>query len=67
MCNGHSLRVAQGGSIAVLRPTSNLMRSQSEEDMLLLFSNQVSNSGTSVELQGWGEDVAQDRHWVVIQ
>ncbi|OAL52654.1 hypothetical protein IQ07DRAFT_505863 [Pyrenochaeta sp. DS3sAY3a] len=65
MCNGHSTRVSQGGSIAVLRPTSHLIRTQSEE-MFLLFSNQFQHIGTSVELQGLEADLQQDRHWVVI-
>ncbi|KAH7402818.1 hypothetical protein BKA66DRAFT_518448 [Pyrenochaeta sp. MPI-SDFR-AT-0127] len=66
MCNGHSARVSQGGSIAVLRPTSHLVRSQSEEDMLLLFSNQFANAGTNIEFQGLEEHFQQQRLWVVI-
>ncbi|KAF1841534.1 uncharacterized protein K460DRAFT_318600 [Cucurbitaria berberidis CBS 394.84] len=66
MCNGNSTRVAQGGSIAVLRPTSHLVRTQSEEDMLLVFSNQLAYPGTRVEFQGLDEDFQQERHWVVI-
>lgn len=34
--------------------------------MLLLFTNHFSNSGTSVEIQGWSDEEVQDRHWVVI-
>ena len=66
MCCGNSTRVSQGGSIAVLRPTSHLTRSRSEEEMFLLFRNQAA-VGTSVEFQGLDEQFQQDRHWIVIQ
>ncbi|EDU49819.1 oxoglutarate iron-dependent oxygenase protein [Pyrenophora tritici-repentis] len=66
MCNGTSTRVSQGGSIAVLRPTHHLIRTHSEEDMLLFFSNRFSAPGTSVEFQGLDESILQDIHWVVI-
>ncbi|KAF2845000.1 hypothetical protein T440DRAFT_409014, partial [Plenodomus tracheiphilus IPT5] len=62
MCSGHSIRVSQGGTIAVLRP----IRSLSEEHMLLLFRNHFSKPGTSVELQGRIEEEVQDIRWVVI-
>ncbi|KAH6620517.1 hypothetical protein C7974DRAFT_235510 [Boeremia exigua] len=64
MCNGHSSRVSQGGSIAVLRPTQHLRRSTTDQ-MMLFFHNQFSAPGTSVELQGWNDN-AKERHWVVI-
>jgi hypothetical protein len=67
MCNGNSTRVSQGGSIAVLRPTSHLTRTSSEEEMFLFFSNQFSKPGTSIEFQGLDEGFPQDRHWIVIQ
>ncbi|KAF1938981.1 hypothetical protein EJ02DRAFT_457408 [Clathrospora elynae] len=66
MCNDHPTRASQGGSIAVLRPTSHLTRTHSEEEMLLLFTNQFARSGTSVEFQGLDEGFQQDRHWIVI-
>ncbi|KAH7406331.1 hypothetical protein DE146DRAFT_439244 [Phaeosphaeria sp. MPI-PUGE-AT-0046c] len=66
MCNGHSTRVSQGGSIAVLRPTQHLKRAPSEDEMLLLFSNRCASRGTSVEMEGWNDDERTDRHWVVI-
>jgi hypothetical protein len=67
MCNGTSSRVSKGGSIAVLRPTHHLRRSNTD-DMMLFFHNQFSAEGTSVELQGWNEDdTMRERHWVVIQ
>jgi hypothetical protein len=66
MCNGSANRVSQGGSIAVLRPTQHLRRSNTDE-MMLFFHNQFSAPGTSVELQGWDDDAKKDRHWVVIQ
>ncbi|CAE7208279.1 hypothetical protein PTTW11_09809 [Pyrenophora teres f. teres] len=66
MCNGTSTRVSQGGSIAVLRPTHHLKRSQSEEEILLLFHNRFSAPGTSVEFQGLDYSILQDRNWVVI-
>ncbi|KAJ4984795.1 hypothetical protein SVAN01_09668 [Stagonosporopsis vannaccii] len=65
MCNGHSTRVSQGGSIAVLRPTQHLQRSNTDQ-MALFFHNQFSAPGTSVELQGWDDDAQKERHWVVI-
>jgi hypothetical protein len=67
MCNGDSARISQGGSIAVLRPTHHLNRSQSEEEMLLFFSNRTASRGTSVEFEGWNDEEQNDRHWVVIQ
>jgi len=67
MCNGHSTRVSQGGSIAVLRPTPRPTGSQREEDILLFFSNHFSTPGTSLEIQGWKHDEALARHWLVIQ
>ena len=67
MCNGASTRVSQGGSIAVLRPTHHLTRTQSEEEMLLLFHNQFSKPGTSVKFQGLDDGFQQDKHWIVIQ
>ncbi|KAH7078653.1 hypothetical protein BKA63DRAFT_437916 [Paraphoma chrysanthemicola] len=66
MCNGHSTRVSQGGSIAVLRPTPHLKRTQSEEEMLMFFSNRCSTRGTSVEFEGWNDDEQADRHWIII-
>ncbi|KAF2818786.1 hypothetical protein CC86DRAFT_153961 [Ophiobolus disseminans] len=66
MCNGESTRVSQGGSIAVLRPTQHLQRSQSEEDMLLFFSNRCATKGTSVQFEGWSDQEQKERHWVVI-
>jgi hypothetical protein len=68
MCNG-STRVSQGGSIAVLRPRQQLQRSQSEEEMLLFFSNRCASRGTSVEFEGegWNAEKQKDRHWIVIQ
>lgn len=66
MCNGNSNRISQGGSIAVLRPTQYLRRSNSD-DMMLFFHNQFSAPGTSVEFQGWDGNTQKDRHWVVIQ
>ncbi|EAT91628.1 hypothetical protein HBI56_012930 [Parastagonospora nodorum] len=66
MCTGNSTRISQGGSIAVLRPTHHLQRTQSEDDMLLFFSNRCSSRGTSVELEGWNEEEQNDKHWVVI-
>ncbi|KAH8707063.1 hypothetical protein GQ44DRAFT_691683 [Phaeosphaeriaceae sp. PMI808] len=66
MCNGHSTRVSQGGSIAVLQPTLNLKRSQTHDDMLLFFSNRCTTRGTSVEFEGWSEKEQSDDHWVVI-
>lgn len=67
MCNGHSTRVSQGGSIAVLRPTPHLKRTQSEEEMLLFFSNRCATRGTSIEFEGWNEEEQADRRWIVIQ
>ncbi|CAO2657237.1 Nn.00g033630.m01.CDS01 [Neocucurbitaria sp. VM-36] len=66
MCNGHSTRISQGGSIAVLRPTSHFVGTRSEDDMFLLFSNQSASLGTSVEFKGLEEHLQQDRHWIVI-
>ena len=66
MCNGSSSRISQGGSIAVLRRTQHLRRSNMD-DMMLFFHNQFSAPGTSVEFQGWNENAQRDRHWVVIQ
>ncbi|KAF3033140.1 hypothetical protein E8E12_002241 [Didymella heteroderae] len=65
MCNGNSSRISQGGSIAVLRPTQHLRRSNTD-DMMLFFHNQLCASGTSVEFQGWDDDAPKDKHWVVI-
>ena len=67
MCNGQSTRVSQGGSIAVLRPTQHLQRSQSEEDMLLFFSNRCATPGTRIDFEGWADKERKDKHWVVIQ
>jgi hypothetical protein len=67
MCNGHSTRVSQGGSIAVLRPTQHTQRSQTDEEMLLFFSNRCAAPGTSVDFEGWGDEEYNDKHWVVIQ
>lgn len=67
MCNGHSTRVSQGGSIAILRPAKLLVSSQCEEDILLLFSNHFSNPGTSIEIQGWNDEEGLERHWIAIQ
>jgi hypothetical protein len=67
MCNGQSSRVSQGGSIAVLRPTQHFKRSQSEDELLLFFSNRCASRGTSVEVEGWNEDEQKSNHWVVIQ
>jgi hypothetical protein len=72
MCNGHSSRISQGGSIAVLRPFQP-QRTNSEDEMRLLFSNQadvaLERAGTQVELHGWeaNETLSQDRCWVIIQ
>lgn len=67
MCNGHSTRVSQGGSIAVLRPTLHFTH-PSPEEMLLFFSNRLSSQGTSVECEGWNHpDNQREKHWVVIQ
>jgi hypothetical protein len=52
---------------AVLRPTQHFKRTQSEDEMLLFFSNKSASHGTNVELEGWNEDAQTDRHWVVIQ
>ncbi|KAJ4398068.1 hypothetical protein N0V91_010472 [Didymella pomorum] len=65
MCNGNSNRISQGGSIAVLRPTQHLRRSNTD-DMMLFFHNQLCAPGTSVEMQGWDDDTQKDKHWVVI-
>jgi hypothetical protein len=67
MCNGHSTRVSQGGSIAVLHATQHLQRPQSEEEMLLFFSNRCATPGTSVDFEGWDNEEHNDKHWVVIQ
>jgi hypothetical protein len=67
MCTGNSTRISQGGSIAVLRPTQHFKRTQSEDEMLLFFSNKSASHGTNVELEGWNEDAQTDRHWIVIQ
>jgi hypothetical protein len=67
MCNGQSSRVSQGGSIAVLRPTQHFKRTQSEDEMLLFFSNRCASRGTSVEFEGWNDEEQNDSHWVVIQ
>jgi hypothetical protein len=67
MCTGASTRISQGGSIAVLRPTQHLKRSQPSSDILLFFHNQCATRGTSMELQGWDDDAKRDGHWVVIQ
>jgi hypothetical protein len=66
MCNGTSSRVSKGGSIAVLRPTQHLRRSNTD-DMMMFFHNAFASPGTSVEFQGWEEDTTRERHWVVIQ
>jgi hypothetical protein len=74
MCNGSSTRVSQGGSIAVLRSTLPVPRSNISDEMRLLFFNDtqalVGRAGTRVEFQGW-EDVDntgdQANCWVVIQ
>lgn len=34
---------------------------------MLLFHNQFSAPGTSVELQGWEDEIHKEKHWVVIQ
>jgi hypothetical protein len=67
MCNGHSTRVSQGGSIAVLKPTPHFKRTHTNDDMLLFFSNRLRSQGTSIELQGWGDEARRKSHWVVIQ
>ena len=67
MCNGSSNRVSQGGSIAVMRPTSHLARTHSEQEIFLLFTNPLSKSGTSVECQGLDDALQQNSHWLVIQ
>ncbi len=66
MCNGSSTRISQGGSIAVLHRMSHCEQMQSDEDMLLLFSNRFTELGTSVEFQGLIEPFAQDRRWIGI-
>ncbi|KAF1958571.1 hypothetical protein CC80DRAFT_14722 [Byssothecium circinans] len=72
MCNGHSTRTSQGGSIAVLKPCQYLKRSDSEEEMRLLFSNysdpSINQVGTQVELHGWeaNSTTSQENCWVVI-
>ncbi|RII17555.1 hypothetical protein CUC08_Gglean002395 [Alternaria sp. MG1] len=66
MCNGSSNRVSQGGSIAVMRPTSHLARTHSEQEIFLLFTNPLSKSGTSVECQGLDNVIQQNSHWLVI-
>ncbi|KAF2132035.1 hypothetical protein P153DRAFT_183354 [Dothidotthia symphoricarpi CBS 119687] len=66
MCNGHSTRVSQGGSIAVLRPSPQTNHLTSDDEMLLFFTNQFAYPGTSVEFQCSKESFEQDRCWVVI-
>ncbi|KAF1923375.1 uncharacterized protein M421DRAFT_75631 [Didymella exigua CBS 183.55] len=65
MCNGNSSRISQGGSIAVLRRTQHLRRSNTD-DMMLFFHNQMCAPGTSVEFHGWDDDAQREKHWVVI-
>jgi len=67
MCNGSSTRVSQGGSIAVLRPTSHLARTHQEQEMVLFFTNPLSKCGTNVECQGLYDVLQQDSHRLVIQ
>ncbi|KAH6878449.1 hypothetical protein BKA58DRAFT_96088 [Alternaria rosae] len=66
MCNGSSSRVSQGGSIAVLRPTSHLARTHPEQEMVLFFTNPLSKCGTNVECQGLNDVFQQDSHRLVI-
>jgi hypothetical protein len=67
MCHGSSTRVSQGGSIAVLRPTSHLARTDPEQEMILFFTNPLSKCGTNVECQGLDEVLQQESHRLVIQ
>ena len=71
MCNGYMTRASQGGSIAVLQPAPYFRQSRPEQmegkDMLLFFSNRLSSSGTSVEIQDGYEQMTRGGHWVVIQ
>ncbi|KAF2877157.1 hypothetical protein BDV95DRAFT_140222 [Massariosphaeria phaeospora] len=73
MCNGSSSRTAQGGSIAILRPTqhSELDASHIPNDMRILFSNQADgllDAGTQVEF--WGCEklhmLRDPGYWVII-
>ena len=66
MCNGSSSRVSQGGSIAVLYPTSHSAQTLSDDQMVLRFSNRFSELGTSIEFQGLVEQFSQDSRWIGI-
>ncbi|KAF2727395.1 hypothetical protein EJ04DRAFT_138345 [Polyplosphaeria fusca] len=74
MCNGHSTRISQGGSIAILRSTRHSATPSQNEEWRLLFSNQeyahenLASNGTQVELQGWSQEHTGRRrgYWVVI-
>ncbi|PVH97926.1 hypothetical protein DM02DRAFT_64074 [Periconia macrospinosa] len=70
MCNGHSTRVSQGGSIAVLRPT--LQKADSETEIRVLFSNSpptsVDQIGTQVQFHGLdpSDTLSSNEHRLVI-
>ncbi|ORX97682.1 hypothetical protein BCR34DRAFT_496691 [Clohesyomyces aquaticus] len=75
MCNGHSSRTSQGGSIAILVPTEHhrhaIEHTTLNEEWQLLFSNDnidPSSPGTQVQLKGWNGRQRSQSHgyWVVI-
>ena len=66
MCNGSSSRISQGGSVAVLHPTSHSAQTQPDDQMILRFSNRFSELGTSIESQGLIEQFSQDKRWIGI-
>lgn len=78
MCNGHSTRVSQGGSIAVLRPSSHSHATphadaDADAEIRVFFSNDAvspaaDQPGTQVQLHGLERDRhALDDRWMVIQ
>ncbi|CAI6336121.1 unnamed protein product [Periconia digitata] len=72
MCNGHSARTSQGGSIAVLRPSSPSQNPSSDSEIKVLFSNSFATSldqpGTQVQFHGLETSNSQPsyHHWLII-
>lgn len=71
MCNGHSTRVSQGGSIAILRPLQPFVNSKSPEWRLLFSNHDEEDQAQRTQMQwdGLGHRNLDRKHphWVVIQ